>query len=69
MTEKEYVTELRDLAERYLEFIRKPDLGNAKSAAHWQVVKEKLSAHTMIRLCDHWLNNPPSSSDSEQGDE
>jgi hypothetical protein len=42
MSEEEYVKVLRDLAERYLEFIRKPDLDNAKSAAHWQVAKEML---------------------------
>jgi hypothetical protein len=59
MTEAEYIRTIRDVAERYLEVIRDPgDFMNGEGIRrirHWTSIKEKLSAHTAIKLCDLWL--------------
>lgn len=60
MTEAEYVQAIRNVAEGYLEVIREPlafvdaDEG-LRRIRHWTAIKEKLSPHTAIQLCDLWL--------------
>jgi hypothetical protein len=55
MTKQEYVRTIRDVAARHLEVIRDLSAHEEDGAGrirHWEAVKEKLSAHTAIELCD-----------------
>lgn len=67
MTEIEYIQAIRDAAERYIEVIREPATHgkDAKRRLHrWQMIKENLSAHSMVRLCDLWLGNEGTTSEN-----
>jgi hypothetical protein len=58
LTEVEYVQAIRDAALAYLEVIRNPTAyldDGAKRMRRWWTIREKLSAHTAVRLCDAWL--------------
>lgn len=65
MTEAEYVQTIRDVAERYLEVIHEPGAfmngEGVRRIRHWTAIKEKLSAHTAIKLCDLWLESDEAS--------
>jgi hypothetical protein len=61
MTEAEYVSTIKAVAERY-KLVFRDDTGkvpltdfDAKAMRHWQAVKEKLSPSTAIALCEAWL--------------
>jgi len=59
MTGDEYIQSIRDTAQRYIEVIRDPAAhpeDGYRRMQHWEAVKQKLSAHTMIALCDLWLD-------------
>jgi hypothetical protein len=58
LTEVEYAQATHDAEVAYLEVICDPrehlDDG-AKRMRRWWTIREKLSAHTVVRLCDAWL--------------
>jgi hypothetical protein len=59
MTEDEYIQSIRDTAQRYIEVIRDPSAhpeDGYRRMQHWEAVKQKLSAHTLIKLCDLWAD-------------
>ena len=57
MTEPEYIQAIRDAATAYLEVIRDPTAFQDAGARirRWQAIREKLSAHATLKLCDAWL--------------
>jgi hypothetical protein len=59
MTEKEYVEHILKKAKAYIvEVAREPgDKMKMKPIAEWEHVKSMLSAHTMVRLCETWLEH------------
>jgi hypothetical protein len=67
VSEDEYVKFLRDRAEAYIAFVRQPSEDNVDGIRLWWTAKESLSAHTMIRLCDHWLNRGPARTETLTG--
>lgn len=81
MTEAEYVLTIRNVAEGYLEVIREPSAfedadEGLRRIRHWTSIKEMLSPHTAIRLCDMWLERnggetpqPPSEDRQRQEEE
>jgi hypothetical protein len=58
MTEREYVEHIRKIAQSYSdaldEILASPGQRHA-SFERWKTVKEQLSPHTAIALCDAWL--------------
>lgn len=57
MTELAYIQAIRDAATAYREVIRDPTAFQNAGAQirRWQSIREKLSAHTTLKLCDAWL--------------
>lgn len=55
MNEREYVETIRKAAEEYLEEIHGPGPEDAKPIRRWYIMKQDLSPHTAIALCDAWL--------------
>ena len=56
MTEAEYVQTIRDAAAGYIEVIRDPSAQESgQRIRRWWAITEKLSPHTVIALCDAWL--------------
>ena len=53
MTEREYVETIRKAASDYIEQLRNPT--SVKAIEHWAHIKNGLSSHTVIALCDAWL--------------
>ena len=68
MTEAEYIHVLREAAARYLEVVRDPcghQQDGRERIQRWEVIREKLSAHTTIRLCDAWLESDRANASQE----
>ena len=57
MTERKYIQAIRDAATAYVEVIRDPKAFQDAGARirRWWTIREKLGAHTVVRLCDAWL--------------
>ena len=58
MTETEYVKAIRDSASAYVSVVRDPearDTDGKEIIRRWWTMKENLSAHQVIKLCDLWL--------------
>lgn len=58
MTEAEYVERLKISAQSYLDFILGKISGDAARDAvfRWDHMKTNLSAHTIIEMCDAWID-------------
>lgn len=55
MTEEEYVHLLRRAARDYLDQIREPSDLFAPTIERWANLRDSMSTHTFVRLCDAWL--------------
>jgi hypothetical protein len=68
MTEAEYVRAIREAAARYIDVIRDPR-GHLRDGCErirrWEIIREKLSAHTTIRLCNAWLERDRANASQE----
>ncbi len=66
MTESEYVQAIRDSASAYVDVIRNPDNHKTDGKAiigRWWTMKENLSAHLIIDLCNLRLASSNTSGD------
>jgi hypothetical protein len=60
MTEREYIETIRRAASDYIDVIRAPEshADGWNKVLYWGTIKEKLSAHLTIRMCDVLLEKP-----------
>lgn len=56
MTEAEYVKTLRNEASHYIDVLRAPTRDQNPLHTRWVVLRDKISPHTVIALCDAWLD-------------
>lgn len=59
MTEREYVEQIRGVAQGYLAVIGNPRRTGPDMLRiiDWRTIKQNLSPHTAIAMCDAWLEN------------
>ena len=55
MTERDYVLTLKSAAEDYISQIRASDDDFKRAAERWFRLRDKMSTHTFVDLCNAWL--------------